>query len=121
VVINSNHKLVEKVREQKDKKVGAKIEKILEELKPMEEEKKRLEKAKEGKKDEEINQAEKNKLSDVEKKINALQEKKKELLIKHGKENKYVKQLIDLALLANNMLKGEELTKFVKRSVELIK
>jgi molecular chaperone HtpG len=121
VVINSNHKLVEKVREQKDKKVGAKIEKILEELKPMEEEKKKLEKAKEGKKDEEINQAEKDKLSDVEKKINALQEKKKELLIKHGKENKYVKQLIDLALLANNMLKGEELTKFVKRSVELIK
>lgn len=121
VVVNSNHRLVEKIREQKDKKVGAKIEKILEELKPIEEEKKKLEKAKEGKKDEEINQAEKDKLSDVEKKINTLQKKKKELLVKHGKENKYVKQLIDLALLANNMLKGEELTKFVKRSVELIK
>ncbi|MFP4023404.1 MAG: molecular chaperone HtpG [Thiohalospira sp.] len=121
VVINSNHRLVEKIREQKDKKIGTKIEKILEELKPVEEEKKKLEKAKEGKKDEEINQAEKDKLSDVEKKINEFREKKKELLIKHGKENKYVKQLIDLALLANNMLKGEELTKFVKRSVELIK
>ncbi|MGC9375428.1 MAG: molecular chaperone HtpG [Bacteroidales bacterium] len=121
VVVNSNHKLVEKIREQKDKKVGTKIEKILEELKPVEEEKNKLEKAKEGKKDEEINQSEKDKLSDVEKKINTLQEKKKELLVKHGKENKYVKQLIDLALLANNMLKGEELTKFVKRSVELIK
>jgi molecular chaperone HtpG len=34
--------------------------------------------------------------------------------------NKLVKQLIDLALLANNMLRGEDLTKFVKRSVELI-
>ncbi|MDY6800357.1 MAG: molecular chaperone HtpG [Bacteroidota bacterium] len=121
VVVNSNHKLVEKIREQKDKKVGTKIEKILEELKPLEEEKKKLEKANEGKKDEEINQAEKDKLSDVEKKINALKEKKKEILVKHGKGNKYVKQLIDLALLANNMLKGEELTKFVKRSVELIK
>ncbi|MBR2153007.1 MAG: molecular chaperone HtpG [Bacteroidaceae bacterium] len=32
-----------------------------------------------------------------------------------------VSQLIDLALLQNGMLKGEALTKFVKRSVELIK
>ncbi len=121
VVVNSNHRLVEKIREQKDKKLGTKIEKILEELKPIEDEKTALEKAKENKKEEEINQAEKDKLSNVEKKINELQEKKKELLVKHGKENKYVKQLIDLALLANNMLKGEELTKFVKRSIELIK
>ena len=29
-------------------------------------------------------------------------------------------QLIDLALLANNMLKGEALANFVKRSVELL-
>ncbi len=121
VVINANHRLVEKIREQKDKKAGTKIEKILEELKSVEEEKGKLEKAKEGKKDEEINQAEKDKLNDVEKKISDLQEKKKEILIKHGNENKYVKQLVDIALLANNMLKGEELTKFVKRSVELIK
>jgi len=121
VVVNSNHRLVEKIREQKDKKLGTKIEKILEELKPIEDEKTALEKAKENKKEEEINQAEKDKLSDVEKKINELQEKKKELLVKHGKDNKYVKQLVDLALLANDMLKGEELTKFVKRSIELIK
>jgi len=32
-----------------------------------------------------------------------------------------VKQLIDLALLANNQLKGEDLATFVKRSVDLIK
>jgi len=121
VVVNSNHRLVEKIREQKDKKLGTRIEKILEELKPIEDEKTALEKAKENKKEEEINQAEKDKLSDVEKKINELQEKKKELLVKHGKDNKYVKQLVDLALLANDMLKGEELTKFVKRSIELIK
>jgi len=31
-----------------------------------------------------------------------------------------VKQLIDLALLANNMLRGEDLSTFVKRSVELL-
>ena len=31
-----------------------------------------------------------------------------------------VKQLIDLALLANNMLKGKDLAEFVKRSVNLL-
>ena len=34
---------------------------------------------------------------------------------------KYVKQCLDLALLLQNMLKGESLTSFVNRSVELIK
>ena len=32
-----------------------------------------------------------------------------------------VRQIIDLALLANNMLKGEALSKFVKRSTSFIK
>jgi len=27
---------------------------------------------------------------------------------------------VDIALLSNNMLKGEELNKFVKRSIELL-
>jgi len=121
VVLNSNHRLVEKIIEQKDKKVGAKVAKILEELKPVEEDKIALEKLKEGKKEEDINQEEKDKLTDVEKKIEDIKNKKKEVLVKYGAENKYVKQLIDLALLANNMLKGEDLTKFVKRSVDLIK
>lgn len=121
VVLNSNHRLIEKIIEQKDKKIGTKIAKVLEELKPLEEDKAKLEKAKEGKKEEEINQTEKDKLTDVEKKIEEVKGKKKEVLSKYGSENKYVKQLIDLALLANNMLQGEDLTKFVKRSVDLIK
>ena len=121
LVINSNHQLIEKVLEQKEKKVGTKVSKINEELNPYLEEKASLEKAKEGKKEEDINQADKDKLTDVEKKIDEINTNKKEVLAKYGKENKYVKQLIDLALLANNMLRGEDLTKFVKRSVELIK
>ncbi|MFT6851060.1 MAG: molecular chaperone HtpG [Sphingobacteriales bacterium] len=37
------------------------------------------------------------------------------------KRNKIVKQAADLALLSQNMLKGEELTNFIKRSIDLIK
>jgi molecular chaperone HtpG len=36
------------------------------------------------------------------------------------KKRELLKQAADLALLAQGLLKGEELTKFIKRSVELI-
>ncbi len=39
LVLNANHRLVEKILEQKEKKVGTKVSKLLEELKPIEEEK----------------------------------------------------------------------------------
>ncbi len=44
-------------------------------------------------------------------------------LLKEEKEDlrdKQIKQLIDLAMLSKNLLKGEKLTRFVQRSVELI-
>ncbi len=44
-------------------------------------------------------------------------------LLKEEKEDlrdKRIKQLIDLAMLSKNLLKGEKLTRFVQRSVELI-
>ena len=46
--------------------------------------------------------------------------KENDILVKYGSENNLVKQLIDLALLSNNMLKGEALSKFIKRSVDLL-
>ncbi len=39
---------------------------------------------------------------------------------KYALENPIIKQLVDLALLSNNMLKGESLSNFIKRSTELI-
>ncbi|MBQ2969294.1 MAG: hypothetical protein IJE15_02750 [Bacteroidaceae bacterium] len=38
-----------------------------------------------------------------------------------AKDNNVLHQLIDLALLQNGMLKGEALSRFIKRSVDLIK
>jgi len=37
------------------------------------------------------------------------------------KQNNLIKQIVDLALLSQNLLKGESLTAFVKRSVDIIK
>ena len=43
-----------------------------------------------------------------------------EFASKYALENPVIKQLVDLALLSNNMLKGESLSNFIKRSTELI-
>lgn len=120
LVINGNHPLVLKINDELEAKVGAQLGKIDEKIKPIEANKTDLETANKDKKEEEITQEEKDRIEKLDKKISDLKHKKEESLTKFGKDNKHVKQLIDLALLANNMLKGEELSKFVKRSIELL-
>lgn len=107
--------------ESKDKKLGNELEKISAEISAKKKEIDELEKAKSGKKDEEVPQAEKENLDSLNNELVKLEESKREKLTGFGKKSKLAKQLVDLALLANGMLKGAELDKFVKRSVELIK
>lgn len=121
LVVNTNHPLVGKIVTQTEKKLGKKLDELRVEKSSLSEEQQLLEKAKEGKKEEEIPQSEKDQMEDVNKKLGVLEDKRIEMLKKYGKDQKLVKQLIDLALLANNQLKGEELAAFVKRSVDLIK
>ena len=73
-----------------------------------------------GKKDDEISVSEKEDIKAKENEISELRKKENDILVKYGSENNLVKQLIDLALLSNNMLKGEALSKFIKRSVDLL-
>jgi len=120
LVVNSNHPLVIKIAEEMGTVVGEDVNKINEKVKPLEDNKTKLEKDKEGKKDEEIKQEEKDRIEDLKKKIDELNDKKKNILSEYGSKNELVKQLIDLALLSNNMLKGEELSKFVKRSIDIM-
>ena len=120
LVVNENHPLVERILADKNEKVGEQVDSLRGKIESLNGKRQELEKAKEGKKDEEIPQAEKDELADVDKKISELNTKKTEILSGFSTENKLVSQLIDLALLSNNMLKGEALTKFVKRSIDLI-
>lgn len=49
-----------------------------------------------------------------------IQDKEKEAVATYASENRKLRQIIDLALLSNGMLKGEALSNFIKRSVELL-
>ncbi len=120
LVVNSNHPLVLKVKDDMTAKLEKELSEISAEIDKLKADQEALEKLKEGKKEEEIPQEEKDKAEELSKKISELDKKKEDILSAYGKENKLVKQLIDLGLLSNNLLKGEALTKFVKRSIELI-
>ncbi len=120
IVVNGNHPIVKKLISGLQEQTKSELAPIYTDLDKANTQKTELENAKQGKKDEEISQADKDALSDVEKQISELQDKKNKVLANYAKDNKVVSQLIDLALLSNGMLKGESLTKFIKRSVELM-
>ena len=120
LVLNTDHRLIKQVLSEAESACAEKLVPVESEIAMLTLRRNELHKAQEGKKDEEIPTTEKDELKDVEKKIDAQKAEKENILNGYAANNKVVHQLIDLALLQNNMLKGEALTNFVKRSVEMI-
>ncbi|MCQ2251394.1 MAG: molecular chaperone HtpG, partial [Bacteroidales bacterium] len=120
LVINESHPVVKQLVEKAWSDTSSEIDAIEDEVAPVKKDLEALNTLTKDKKDEEISTEEKNKKEELQKKISELDGKRKAVFEKFAADNKLVKQLIDLALLANNMLRGEDLTKFVKRSVELL-
>jgi molecular chaperone HtpG len=121
LVVNTDHPLVKKVLKQKDKELGETLKNLKGDLIAKKAEVKSLEEAKKDKKEDEIPHADKEKLEELNKAVAELEEQKRNQLKNFGSSNKLAKQMVDLALLANGLLKGADLDRFVKRSVELIK
>ena len=120
VVVNGNHPLVIEVLGQTQNATGEALAPLDKELAAAENEKTALGELLKDKKEEEISQEEKDKRAAIETKIGDIEGQRNDLLHKAGSENVIVGQLVDLALLANGMLKGEALTRFIKRSVEVV-
>jgi len=120
LVINLNHPLIIKTADELKTKEGQKLQENNTEIERLKEEISFMEKEHSKKKAEEISQFEKDDLEKLRKELDTVESARKEILEAYGSNNKVVKQLIDLALLANNMLRGEDLSTFVKRSVELL-
>ena len=120
VVLNADHRLIKEVLEGM-KGIEGDLQPVEAELKGLEARRKVLEEAQRGKKPEEITDEQRGELDKCCTDIENEQKKKNDLLSAYGKDNPVVHQLIDLALLQNGLLKGEALTKFLKRSVDLIK
>lgn len=121
VVLNVAHPLVDALLKAEEAECADKVAPLIQTMAGLDTRKNALNEAHKGKKDEEIPTAEKEELADIDKQIAALGEQKKAVYADFAAAHNRVKQLIDLALLANNMLKGKDLAEFVKRSVDLLK
>ena len=120
LVVNTAHPLIEKLLKDEETATEAEVTPLKAQISEMKTRLDSLKETQKGKKDEEIPAGEKEELDSLQKKIDELNENKKTVYRNYAADNKHVRQLIDLALLANNMLKGEALARFVKRSVELM-
>ncbi len=120
LVLNTDHDLVKKVLSDEQDACAEQLKPIVADLKGWEARKHDLQDAQSKKKEEEISTAEKEDLANTEKKVDELTAEQNRMLAEYAKSNPLIGQLIDLALLANGLLKGEALSKFIKRSVQMI-
>lgn len=120
LVVNTAHPVVDKLLKEEEAACTTEIAPVATELAEITAKYDHLKAAHKDKKDEEIPVAEKEELTALAQQMDELGARKKAVYSTFAAQNKQVRQLIDLALLANNMLKGEALANFVKRSVEMM-
>ena len=117
LIVNTEHTLIKEIRDDADKTIGDKVKPISTEI-----EKKNAEittlrdSAKDGKMSEEDN----GKVSELEKEVSTLRDEETKLISDYAAEQSKVKQLLDLALLGNGLLKGQDLSNFIKRSISML-
>lgn len=120
LVVNTDHALVKGILSDEESACNEKLQPILADMKGWKARQSDLREAQNKKKEEEITEAEKEDMTNTNKKIADLREEINKILSDYATSNKKISQLIDLALLSNGMLKGEALSNFIKRSVQLI-
>ncbi|HOI27528.1 MAG TPA: molecular chaperone HtpG [Paludibacteraceae bacterium] len=117
LVVNTAHPLIEKILKDEEAQCGEKVNPLTSSVAELE--KKRTD-LKGDKKESDLAEAIKDEVKDLDNKINDAKNQQKEILAGYAKDSKEVSQLVDLALLSNNLLKGEALSNFIKRSMSML-
>ena len=121
VLLNEEHPIVKRILENAETECSDSLQPIDNELAGLEARRQALNEMSKDKKIEDIPQNEKDDLADTEKKIADAKSQKEAILAQYAASNNQVRQLIDITLLQNNMLSGEALSNFVKRSIDMMK
>jgi molecular chaperone HtpG len=120
IAVNGNHPLVIDILDRVKKSYGDELGEIGERIDAAQKAETTLADELKGKKDEELTEAQKSERDSLADNIATLRAERTARLREIGAANPMVSQLVDLALLGNGMLRGERLTSFIRRSVELI-
>ena len=118
LVVNTENPLIVKIKEAASTAIGAEVEPIANEINEKNTQASNIRsEAKDGK----LSAEEEKQVADIEKAVAELREKQEKIISEYASKQADVKQLIDLALLGNGLLKGEHLSAFIARSIELMK
>ena len=120
ITVNGNHPIVIDILGDVERSYGDKLKSITKKIDAAVAEEKRFDETVKGKKEADFTPEEREMSEELSKKVVTLRDERNERLREIGRENKLVRQIIDLALLSNGMLKGKNLTDFIQRSITLI-
>ena len=120
ITVNGNHPIVIDILGDVERSYGDKLKSITKKIDAAVAEEKRFDETVKGKKEADFTPEEREMSEELSKKVVTLRDERNERLKEIGKQNNLVRQIIDLALLSNGMLKGKNLTDFIQRSISLI-
>ena len=120
IAVNGNHPIVIDILGKVESEYGDKLKTTTKKIDAAVAEERRFEETVKNKKEEDFTPEEKQMREELSKKVVMLRDERNERLKEIGKQNGLVRQIIDLALLSNGMLKGKNLTDFIQRSISLI-
>lgn len=118
ITLNTNHPVVKKIMDAATNALESSIAPLEADLNAANDAIKTLHDAKNGNK--ELSDAQKQELADNEKKAADIRKQETDIISEYANKQDNVKQLVDIALLGNGMLKGEALNNFLRRSVSLL-
>lgn len=120
IAVNGNHPIVIDILSSVEAAYGDKLKSITKKIDAAVAEEKRFEEVVKDKKEADLTAEEKSMREELSKKVVTLRDERNERLKEIGRGNDMVRQIIDLALLSNGMLKGKNLSDFIQRSITLI-
>lgn len=117
LIVNTEHTLIKEIRDNAEKAIGEKIAPMSADI-----EKKNAEitAIRDAAKDGKMSDDDTKKTSDLEAEVNKLRAEETKTISDYAAGQEKVKQLIDLALLGNGLLKGQDLSNFIKRSINML-
>ena len=118
LTLNTNHPVVKKIMDAATNALESSIAPLEADLNAANDAIKTLHDAKDGNK--ELSDAQKQELAYNEKKAADIRKQETDIISEYANKQDNVKQLVDIALLGNGMLKGEALNNFLRRSVSLL-
>lgn len=120
LVVNTEQPAVHKIIEDAEKAIGSDVTPVRDNIDRLNNEIKDLRAKVDDKNDTGDNKTMQDEIAGKEKEIGELRNKEEETIKAYASTVPVIKQIIDLALLKGNLLKGETLAAFIRRSIDLL-